>query len=170
MYDSKSLSRTLLIVLGIRRKGRESFPDSAIFKLFPRPEWSLILFKFFGCCFLFFKIDVYSFRVLLCEMCTFKQFTDSQKRLAQVNIYGEKQWPAETCAPMSEDKSQGKTRHDRDHKWAEEVTLKPKNDLSEICKFSRSMLPWDFPLFSLICDGWKFFIKTFFGLRLYGII
>ena len=85
MYDSKSLSRTLLIVLGIRRKGRESFPDSAIFKLFPRPEWSLILFKFFGCCFLFFKIDVYSFRVLLCEMCTFKQFTDSQKRLAQVN-------------------------------------------------------------------------------------
>ena len=34
----------------------------------------------------FFKIDVYSFGVLLCEMCTFKQFTDPQKRLAQVNM------------------------------------------------------------------------------------
>lgn len=31
------------------------------------------------------KIDVYSFGVLLCEMCTFKQFPDPQKRLAQVN-------------------------------------------------------------------------------------
>ena len=36
--------------------------------------------------FSFFKIDVYSFGVLLCEMCTFKQFTDPQKRLAQVNM------------------------------------------------------------------------------------
>ena len=36
--------------------------------------------------FLFFKIDVNSFGVLLCEMCTFKQFTDPQKRLAQVNM------------------------------------------------------------------------------------
>ena len=116
-HDSKSLSRTLLIMPGIHRQGRESFPDSVICQLFPRPEWSLISFKFFGCCFLFFKIDVYNFGVLLYEMCTFKQFTDPQKRLAQVNIYGEKQWPAETCASMSEDKSQGKTRHDRDHKW-----------------------------------------------------
>ncbi|XP_022796811.1 myosin-8-like [Stylophora pistillata] len=32
------------------------------------------------------KIDVYSFGVLLCEMCTFKQFPDPQKRLAQVNM------------------------------------------------------------------------------------
>ena len=36
--------------------------------------------------FSFFKIDVYSFGVLLCEMCTFKQCTDPQKRLAQVNM------------------------------------------------------------------------------------
>lgn len=32
------------------------------------------------------QIDVNSFGVLLCEMCTFKQFTDPQKRLAQVNM------------------------------------------------------------------------------------
>ena len=43
----------------------------------------------FGLIFLllfFFKIDVYSFGVLLCEMCSFKQFPDPQKRLAQVNM------------------------------------------------------------------------------------
>ena len=38
----------------------------------------LLLFSFFQ--------DVNSFGVLLCEMCTFKQFTDPQKRLAQVNM------------------------------------------------------------------------------------
>ena len=74
---------------------------------------------------------------------------------------------------MSEDKSEGKTRHDRDHMWAEEVTLKPTArsepfysicpKYASFCKFSWNLLPWDFHLFSLICDGGKFSLRLFSG-------
>ena len=84
MNESRLLSRTLLFVPGYSSQGEGKLCRFIIIKVIPKNRMKIDLFWFI--CFCFSKIDVYSFGVFLCEMCTCRQFPDPQKCLAQVNM------------------------------------------------------------------------------------